>query len=141
MGKGNGSIIQEKGDRYCWICGTCKELENHHCWHGPNRKLADEDGLVVWLCHECHAELHGRGKYDKHLMWLAQERWISNAWVHKYWMDNPSRAREAFRERYGKLVEKPDDGVIDYFYGSSGWRGQRNKEGMEAACGAPRSRC
>lgn len=53
---GSKSIIDNR--RQCHWCGKCSGLELHHCMHGSNRKNATEDGLVVFLCHECHWEVH-----------------------------------------------------------------------------------
>lgn len=86
----------------CIFCGTTNGLEKHHCIHGTaNRKLADKDGLVVYICHECHMKLHQDPKY----------RWMDNVlkeMAEVYWMGNQrgflseDDAVEAFRCRYGK---------------------------------------
>lgn len=87
------SIIQD--ERVCFICGSVRDLERHHCIHGTaNRRLAEEDGLTVWLCHECHTNLHDKGEFDKALQSIAM-----NAWVRKY------GNRQDFRIRYGKYFE------------------------------------
>lgn len=83
------SIIQK--DKTCFLCGISESLHNHHCIHGMNRKLADQDGLTVWLCVECHTNLHQRGWHDAELKKIAQEAW------EKSYGDE-----EAFRKRYGK---------------------------------------
>lgn len=86
------SIIQR--EKVCYICGTPVNLQLHHVWHGTaNRKKADEDGLVVWLCVTDHVLLHDRGEHDKELMAVAQE-----AWEKEY------GSREEFRRRYGKSI-------------------------------------
>ena len=48
------SIIQT--EKYCYLCGAERLLENHHIFGGANRKKSDKYGLTVWLCHYCHNE-------------------------------------------------------------------------------------
>ncbi len=79
----------------CYICGSNRNLEIHHCIHGTaNRKLAEEDGLTVYLCHSCHADLHDKGLFDKSLQSIAQK-----AYIEKY------GSREDFRRRYGRYYD------------------------------------
>lgn len=60
--------------------------------HGSaNRKKADEDGLTVLLCADCHMDLHDHGIGDRLLMQVAQ-----SCWEQKY------GSREDFIKRYGK---------------------------------------
>lgn len=89
------SIIQS--DRNCWLCkkfgvetvGT----DRHHALHGTaNRKLADQDGLTVYLCRRCHAALHDKGLYDRVLQQEAQ----------KVWMEHNGKTVDDFIKRYGK---------------------------------------
>lgn len=76
----------------CYLCETTIGLEVHHCLHGTGRrKLADEDGLTVYLCHKCHMELHDKGIADHFLQKLAQNYYEFHIGT-----------REQFRERYGK---------------------------------------
>ena len=35
--------------------------------------MADKYGLTVWLCRECHSNLHDKGKYDRELEEMAQK--------------------------------------------------------------------
>lgn len=73
------SIIQE--DKKCFVCGSVRDLEVHHCIHGTaNRKLADRYGLWVWLCpyhHRGTEGVHGRDGHDldQRLKEIAQEVW------------------------------------------------------------------
>ena len=48
------SIIQDTKE--CYICGSQRWLEEHHCFHASNRKISEKYGLKVWLCHYCHNE-------------------------------------------------------------------------------------
>lgn len=84
------SIIQDSKE--CYLCGRSDSLECHHAIHGTaNRRLADQDGLTVWLCIDCHTNLHQRGWHDRELKQVAQ-----TAWERTY------GAREEFIKRYGK---------------------------------------
>lgn len=88
------SIIQ--AERECYLCGRVDSLHVHHCLHGlANRKLADKDGLTVFLCPECHMNLHQRGWHDRELKLLAE-----NAWIEHY------GTREEFMKRYGKSYQQ-----------------------------------
>lgn len=88
------SILQDESDELCYICRTMAE-DTHHCWHGTaNRKLADEDGLTVRLCHRCHMILHDKGNCDRQLQRIAQIRW----------MEYYNKTEDDFRKRYGKSV-------------------------------------
>ena len=59
------SIIQK--NKECWYCKTTYNLENHHIYFGPNRKVSDKNGFVVWLCNYHHTgSLCGISKYSVH---------------------------------------------------------------------------
>lgn len=83
------SIIQK--ERECYLCGRSYPLHRHHVLHGFNRKKADQDGLTVYLCIDCHIALHQLGFHDRELKKVAQE-----AWEHRY------GTTEDFVKRYGK---------------------------------------
>lgn len=85
------SIIQTDSQT-CFLCGQYG-TERHHCLHGTSRrKLADEDGLTVMLCHRCHMNLHDHGTCDKELQKIAQ----------KAWMRENNKTVNDFIRRYGK---------------------------------------
>ena len=67
--------IVEKHDFECYICGSMRNLQIHHCIHGNKRKLADREGLTVHLCLACHHRLHSTGLYDLELKQAAQMAW------------------------------------------------------------------
>ena len=50
------SIMQEKSDRSCFICGAeYSYMEEHHVFEGTaNRRQSELYGLKVTLCPECH---------------------------------------------------------------------------------------
>lgn len=84
------SIMQSECE--CYFCGRMDGLERHHALHGTaNRRLADEDGLTVLLCHECHRKLHDKGIGDRVLQRAAE-----SIWTRTY------GTREDFIKRYGK---------------------------------------
>ena len=74
------SIITDNLKR-CYLCGTDKDVELHHCIHGKeNRKLSTQYHLLVGLCSECHRGKYGvHGKYglekDLKLKSEAQQVW------------------------------------------------------------------
>lgn len=79
----------------CYICGR-QGTETHHCIFGSKRKKADEDGLTVRLCSDCHHAIHSpTNKFDQSmqnaLKKIAQERW-----------EEVYGSREDFIKRYGR---------------------------------------
>lgn len=90
------SII--KGDdEYCFICKQLGCLnpgtEVHHMIFGTaKRKLADQDGLTVHLCHYHHFMLHRHGLHKEELQQLAE----------KTWLEHYKKSIEDFIQRYGK---------------------------------------
>lgn len=68
------SIIPNGDSNECYFC-LSPATDRHHCLHGSYRKLADEYGLTVNLCHSCHMALHDKGTGDKELQKLAQITW------------------------------------------------------------------
>jgi hypothetical protein len=92
------SIISNEAN--CYICRrfdntiNTAPLERHHCLHGTGmRKLADEDGLWVWLCPEHHRRLHDKNEHDRDLQIIAQRTY------------EVEYGREAYFKRYGKFYE------------------------------------
>jgi hypothetical protein len=85
--------------KYCTLCGTPTTEIHHLCYGGANRRLSDEDNLVIPICRECHNDIHNiptAGKLSKIVGQLAYEL---NENAHKGDILN---AREKFRKRYGK---------------------------------------
>ena len=96
------SIIQT-GEAKCYLCGRMTGLEMHHVLHGRGiRKLADEDGLKVWLCYEHHRLLHDHGDHDKELQALGQRAYVKARMKEGYPKD---AAEELFFKRYGKYYD------------------------------------
>ena len=88
------SIMQT--ERKCYICGRRTELELHHICGAANRKRSDKDGLMVWLCHNCHNEppngVHHNAAINDQLKAVAQRRW----------MEHYGKTADDFLKRYGK---------------------------------------
>lgn len=72
-------------ERSCYLCGRTGVLQMHHCQHGIRRKKADLYGLCVWLCPECHRQLHDHGVGDRYLQQVAQ-RYFEERYGHDEWM-------------------------------------------------------
>lgn len=83
------SIISN--ERICFRCGKGGYLHKHHVIGGRLRNKADQEGLWVYLCPECHV----RGKdavhsakgipYSNYLRKIAQER-FEMSHSHDEWM-------------------------------------------------------
>ena len=83
-------------DELCYLCKKrgleIRGGEVHHMIFGTaKRKLADEDGLTIHLCHLHHRMLHDGGCYKRELQELAQQTW----------QDHYGRTKEDFIKRYG----------------------------------------
>lgn len=97
------SAIQTKCE--CYLChkGYTAGLDHHHVIHGTgDRKKADEDGLWVWLCRDCHTALHDKGEHDKELQALGQRTYIQSMIKKGY---PEEAAKELYFERYKKFYE------------------------------------
>lgn len=80
----------------CIFCGRPKD-DVHHCVFGrANRRLSDEDELIVPVCRSCHEFLHKNDKVSRIMGQLAYER---DKCAEGYGLE---AARESFRLRYGK---------------------------------------
>lgn len=88
------SIIQT--EKVCYITGTTRNLDLHHCIHGSNRKKADKHGLTVYLNHDVHMRLHAHQKpfetLDEELKKVAQ----------KAYMEHYGATTEDFIAAYGR---------------------------------------
>ena len=83
------SIIQT--EKECFICKRKGRLDRHHCMHGTaNRKLAEEDGLWVWLCPDCHTlsdtAVHRNASFDLVVKRHAQRVWESKCGNREEWL-------------------------------------------------------
>ena len=91
----------------CFVCGRIGRTELHHIFYGAGRRpIADREGLVVYLCPNCHkgdSGVHGKNgaKLNFTLKEVAQE-----AWEEKYKKSYPykNHADEAAREAFIRLM-------------------------------------
>lgn len=96
MSRKSKSIIPNDNE-FCYLCKRNGIMNRgsdvHHCVFGTaKRKLADEDGLTVHLCHIHHMRLHQLGDYQRELQELAQQTW----------QDHYGRTTDDWIRRYGK---------------------------------------
>jgi hypothetical protein len=87
------------------MCGRTAYTERHHIFSGTaNRKLSEEDGLIVDLCHSCHNEPPNGVHFNKdnmHRLHVHGQRiWEMGKIVNDGMTDE--QAREAFIKRYGR---------------------------------------
>lgn len=86
-------------DEFCCLCGR-ETQEIHHLVYGlANRKLADADGLLMPLCHDCHEMIHNKREMASFSRITGQLLYERNKCAEGYSTD---AARESFRLRYGK---------------------------------------
>lgn len=62
------------------MCGSYDWIETHHVYGGnPNRRISDENGFAVRLCHWCHNEppmgVHHNRETDLWLKKLCQTKY------------------------------------------------------------------
>ena len=87
----------------CFLCGRYAYTERHHIFGAANRKLSEQDGLVVNLCHPCHNEPPYGVHFNKERM-DALRRYGQTVYENNLVGDGKTRqeARQAFIKRYGK---------------------------------------
>lgn len=84
-------------DKECYFCKSRMQLELHHIYFGEkNRKVSDDQGCTVWLCHYHHTgsknSVHENASLDKFLKAECQE----------IWMKKNGKGVEEFRALFGK---------------------------------------
>lgn len=89
------SIIATR--KCCFFCGKQRNLERHHALKSANRKLAEQDGLWVWLCADCHRGTNGVHGKNGHGKDEALKAAAEYAWLTYYQKEIPD-----FIKRYGK---------------------------------------
>ena len=81
----------------CLLCGKTGPTEKHHLMSGTaNRRLAEEDGLFIYLCPMCHQIVHMDPKVNR----------TTKAFAEKVWRDYYGKSKEEFIKRYGKSIEE-----------------------------------
>ena len=90
------SILKHNYKGVCYICKRCTNTENHHIFGAGNRTKADQEGLTVYLCHNCHNEaprgVHRNRAVDLFLKRIGQQAW----------MDYYGKTKEDFIKEYGR---------------------------------------
>ena len=96
-----------KYNNYCLICGS--PAEHHHIFKGnKQRKLSDEDGLIIPLCKEHHTgnmSVHNKKELNILVEIIGQLAWERDYVINQTQLpfdEISEEAREAFRQRYGK---------------------------------------
>lgn len=93
----------------CYVCGTAGHTELHHIFFGTGRrKISDREGLVVWLCPECHKGTYGvHGKHGNKINYTLKEI-AQEAWEENYKKSYPykNHAEEAAREAFIRMMGK-----------------------------------
>lgn len=83
------SIIDGKGDRRCYICGS-PYVHKHHIYGGPLRKVSEANGFTVDLCPYHHNMsdygVHFDKALDLELKELCQKEYEKNH-TRKEWMN------------------------------------------------------
>ena len=80
-------------EKICFFCGRPAECEHHLIFGRGRRKLAEEDGLKVPSCHNCH----NMGRIHDNPM----AEFLSKALGQAIY-EGKIGSREEFRARYGK---------------------------------------
>ena len=83
------SIIT-KDPAHCYLCGEPATQIHHVLFGSGKRKLADEDGLTVPLCMDCHAGVHKHYELQNFLKQVGQMAF------------EKTRSRDEFMKRYGR---------------------------------------
>lgn len=86
----------------CFICKSERNLELHHCISAADRIKADQDGLFLALCMNCHTALHDKGIHKKDLQRIAQEAYIRRKEGEGY---SEGQARGIWFNRYARYYD------------------------------------
>ena len=84
-------------ENICFFCGKPADFEHHLLFGNGRRKLAEQDGLKVPICNNCHTigqltrRIHDNSMAEKLSKMLGQSFYESKLGT-----------REEFRKRYGK---------------------------------------
>lgn len=55
----------------CEICQKWRELEKHHVYGAGKRMVSERYGAVVFICRECHDDLHHH--HPSQYLWLKKD--------------------------------------------------------------------
>lgn len=113
MDKGKSKVTEH--NEICIFCGRQAECEHHLIFGVSQRDKADQDGLVVPSCNNCHnlgkllSRVHENPMAEKLSKMLGQAVWERN-WILKDVVHDDEEARELkssnarkeFMKRYGR---------------------------------------
>ena len=90
----------------CFICGKVCATHYHHIFFGKNRKIADREGLTVYLCYECHEGTNGVHGKNGHALDYTLKEMAQEAWELKYKETYPykNHADDAAREAFIRMI-------------------------------------
>lgn len=102
--------------KVCYLCGSTKDVDLHHCIHGKEwRKISTQYHLVVGLCYNCHRGPEGvhnkqngqskdlRLKHDAQVAWelkRVKKKGVSAQVARDEWL---SVFKEDFIQQYNDL--------------------------------------
>ena len=93
----------------CAVCGRPYAVTHHLIFGNSLRKLADEDGLILPLCDDCHTKGSVFSRVHDNSMAESLSKIIGQVAYEKEWYRNHNYmpigedfAREAFMQRYGR---------------------------------------
>lgn len=106
--KSKSIVIEEKYNHICAFCGKYTQTTHHLIFgnFGSYREKADEDGLTIPVCDNCHTmaavreKIHDNPMAEKLSKMLGQIAWEKNE-IEKEKITS-EEARKKFRSRYGK---------------------------------------
>lgn len=81
----------------CFFCGRIAEAEHHLLFGTGIRRLAEEDGIKVPICNNCHNMGAGTERIHGNIMAEKLSKMLGQAIF-----ENKLGTREDFRKRYGK---------------------------------------
>lgn len=80
----------------CEICHRFRSLDKHHVFGAGFRSKSEKYGAVVWICRECHNDLH-----HKH---PAQYEWLKKQWQRRL-MEEHGWNVDEFIQIFGRNYE------------------------------------
>ena len=86
---GYAPTIMQKAER-CYMCCRSDSLKRHEIYGSSNREKSKAFGLWVWICPDCHYDLHFAHAERK--MWLREQGQI-RAQSHYGWTENEFRGK------------------------------------------------
>ena len=90
------SIVTEYKN-ICFFCGKAAVEEHHLLFGNGTRKLAEEDGIKVPVCKDCHTMGRVTGRIHDNSMAENLSKKLGQAIWENYY-----GSRQEFRSRYGK---------------------------------------